>query len=72
MAIDLCFLYRPLIGLGILLLAPQTLRTFLPLVLLLGVAFDGSPWALTLEGQSIVKNLLVIGAAMVVGGTVRQ
>jgi len=38
------------------------------------VAFQAghAPYALTLEGQYIVKNLLIIAAALVVGGTVRQ
>lgn len=71
-AIGLCFLYRPLIRLGIALLVPQLVGTFLPLVLLPGIVFQESPLLLTMEGQYVVKNLVVIGAAMVVGGTVRQ
>lgn len=71
-AIGLCFLYRPLIRVGIALLVPQIVGTVLPLILLPGVTFQSFPFALTLEGQYIVKNLLIIGAAMVVGGTVRS
>jgi hypothetical protein len=41
--------------------------TFLPLVLLPEVCFISFPFNLTLEGQYIVKNLVLIGAAMVVG-----
>jgi hypothetical protein len=45
--------------------------TFLPLLLLPEVCYSGSPWNLTLEGQYIVKNLVIIGAALVLGGVVR-
>jgi hypothetical protein len=41
--------------------------TFLPLVLLPEVCFVSIPFNLTLEGQYIVKNLVLIGAAMAVG-----
>jgi len=70
--IGLCLLYRPLIRLGILLLFLQMPGTFLPLVLLPDVAFATFPHALTVEGQYIIKNLVIIGAALVVGGTVRR
>jgi uncharacterized membrane protein YkgB len=69
--IGLCLLYRPLIRLGILLLFLQMPGTFLPLLLLPEATFAVFPYALTLEGQYIVKNLVMIGAALVVGGTVR-
>ncbi|MDY6769429.1 MAG: hypothetical protein SVU88_00485 [Candidatus Nanohaloarchaea archaeon] len=70
--IGLCFLYRPLIRAAIALLAPQMLGTFLPFLLLPATTFEQFPLLLTLEGQYIMKNLVVIGAAMVVGGTVRR
>ena len=41
--------------------------TFLPLVLLPQVCWDVFPFGLTLEGQYIIKNLVVIGAALVIG-----
>lgn len=73
-AIGVCFLYRPLIRIGILLLAGQMGGTFMPLVMLPDVTFqDGRiPYALTMEGQYIVKNLLIIAAALVIGGGVRE
>lgn len=40
---------------------------FLPLILLPEVCFVNFPFDLTLEGQYIVKNLVLIGAAIVVG-----
>lgn len=71
-AIGLCLLYRPLIRVGILLLFLQLPGTFLPIVLLPEVVFTTFPHALTVEGQYIVKNLVIIGAALVIGGTVRS
>lgn len=70
--IGLCFLYRPLIRVAILFLALQLPGTFLPILLLPDVVFVTVPHALTVEGQYIVKNLVIIGAALVVGGTVRD
>lgn len=71
--IGLCFMYRPLIRVGIFLLIPQMLGTFLPLVLLPEVTFQGGKFLLpTLEGQYILKNLVIIAAAMAIGATVRK
>lgn len=55
------------------LMAMQMAGTFLPLVLLPGAMFQPGryPWAPTTEGQYIIKNLLILAAAMVLGGTVR-
>lgn len=63
---------RPLNRMAILLLFLQMPGTFLPLILLPDVCFTHVPWAPTLEGQYIIKNLVLISAAIVVGGTVRQ
>ncbi|MGH9785057.1 MAG: hypothetical protein ACRD88_12830 [Terriglobia bacterium] len=70
-AIGLCFAIPPLTRVGILLLALQMPGTFLPLVLLPQVCFQDAFWNLTLEGQYIVKNLVIIGSALVLGGLVR-
>ena len=55
------------------LMALQMGGTFLPLVLLPNTTFQPGryPWAPTTEGQYIIKNLLILAAAMVLGGTVR-
>jgi uncharacterized membrane protein YphA (DoxX/SURF4 family) len=66
--IGLCLLVPSFIRLGLFLLALQMPGTFLPLVLLPEVCFISIPFNLTLEGQYIVKNLVLIGAAMAVGG----
>lgn len=67
MAIGLCLLYKPFIRAGLFLLALQMPGTFLPLILLPEVCFVNFPFDLTLEGQYIIKNLVLIGAAIVVG-----
>ena len=66
-AIGVCLLFRPLLRVGLFLLAVQMPGTFLPLVLLPEVCFTTFPFDLTLEGQYIVKNLVLIGAGLVVG-----
>ena len=71
MAIGLCLAIPALTRVGIFLLAVQMPGTFLPLVLLPEVCFQSAPWNLTLEGQYIVKNLVIIGSALVLGGLVR-
>ncbi|MAT38355.1 MAG: hypothetical protein CL946_01990 [Ectothiorhodospiraceae bacterium] len=57
---------------AILLLFLQMPGTMLPLVLLPEVCFTDFPYGLTLEGQYIIKNLILISAGIVVGGTVRE
>lgn len=72
--IGVSFLFRTTTRLAIALLALQMVGTFMPLVLLPDVTFQPGqiPYAPTIEGQYIIKNLLIISAALVVGGTVRQ
>jgi uncharacterized membrane protein YphA (DoxX/SURF4 family) len=70
-----------LIGLGLLsgrflratllLLAVQMLGALTPLVLFPAETFTLVPIAPTLEGQYIIKNVVLVAAAMVVGATVR-
>jgi uncharacterized membrane protein YkgB len=69
--IGLFLLYRPTIRLALALLFLQMPGTILPLVLLPEVTFTSIPFGLTLEGQYIIKNLTLIAAALVVGGTAR-
>ena len=69
-AIGVCFLFHRLIRVVVLLLFLQIGGTFLPLVILPEVCFQKFPFVLTMEGQYIVKNLLIISAAIVIGGTV--
>jgi uncharacterized membrane protein YphA (DoxX/SURF4 family) len=70
-----------LIGVGLLfgifmratlfLLAVQMAGTLMPLVLFPGEVFTRIPYAPTLEGQYIIKNAVLISAAIVLGATVR-
>jgi uncharacterized membrane protein YkgB len=71
-AIGVTLLFRPLVRIAILLLFLQIPGTFLPLVLLPEITFTHFPYGLTTEGQYIIKNLIIIGAALVIGGTVRR
>jgi len=70
-AIGVCLLFRPPLRVAIFLLLAQMGGTFLPLVILPDVTWVRFPYAPTLEGQYILKNLIIIAAALVVGGTVR-
>ncbi len=73
--------WESLIGLGLLsgrflratlfLLAVQMLGAATPLLLFPAETFTRFPYAPTLEGQYIIKNVVLVGAAMVIGATVR-
>ena len=69
-AIGVGLLFRPLLRLGLLLLFLQMPGTFLPLVIVPERCFETFPFVLTLEGQYILKNLVLLGAALVIGGTI--
>lgn len=70
-AIGLGFLTGRYIRLTLGLLIFQMAGTLTPLVLFPGEAFLYFPLAPTLEGQYIIKNLVLIGAGLVIGSTVR-
>lgn len=72
--IGVTFLFRSTLRVAIALLALQMVGTLMPLFLLPEITFQpgGVPWAPTMEGQYVLKNLLIISAALVVGGTVRR
>lgn len=71
-AIGACFLWRKTLRVAIALLVIQMAGTFLPLILLPSVTFQAFPYAPTMEGQYILKNILIISAALVIGGTVHK
>lgn len=59
--------------LTLLLFLVQMVGTFLTFLVLPDVTFrDGNPLLLTVEGEFVVKNLVLISAALVVGTTVRR
>ena len=73
--------WESLIGLGLisgkfmratlLLLFVQMLGTILPIFLFPAEVFTQIPYAPTLEGQYIIKNVVLVSAALVIGATVR-
>lgn len=73
-AIGVLFLLPPLTRVAIALLAMQMIGTFMPLVILPEIVFQEGriPYAPTVEGQYIIKNLVIIAAALAVGGSVRD
>lgn len=71
MAIGLGLIVGRYMRVTLLLLFLQMPGTALPLVIKPDAVWDVFPYGLTLEGQYIVKNLVLIGAGLVLGGTVR-
>ena len=68
--IGITFLFRKTTKIAIGLLLLQMIGTFMPLVFLSALTFQsGNLWLPTLEGQYIIKNLMIISAALVIGGT---
>jgi uncharacterized membrane protein YphA (DoxX/SURF4 family) len=73
--------WKSLIGVGrifgvfmratLLLLFLQMLGTILPILLFPQEVFTAFPYAPTLEGQYIFKNMVLISAGLVIGATVR-
>ena len=73
--------WETIIGLGLvtglfmratlLLLCLQMLGAITPLVLFPNEVFTHIPYAPTLEGQYIIKNVVLVSAALVIGATVR-
>jgi uncharacterized membrane protein YkgB len=70
-AIGLGLLTGKLLRATLLLLAVQMAGTLMPLVMFPAETFTQVPFAPTLEGQYIIKNVVLIAAAMVIGATVR-
>lgn len=83
MHISLWFLATLEVGIGILLLSGSWIRltvallffqmggTLMPVVLFPELVFTVVPYALTIEGQYIIKNVVIISAALVIGSTAR-
>jgi len=74
--------WEVLIGIGLisgkfiqetlLLLFLQMIGTFAPIFLFPNEVFAHFPYAPTLEGQYIIKNLVIISAGIVLGGKLRK
>ena len=75
-------LWEVLIGIGLItgkfmretlfLLFLQMIGTFTPIFLFPSEVFNQIPYAPTLEGQYIIKNIVIISAAIVLGGSLRS
>ncbi len=71
--IGVLFLFRQTTRIAIALLFLQMVGTFMPLVFLPEITFQSRNILLpTMEGQYIIKNLMIISAALVLGGRKRE
>ncbi len=70
--IGLFLIIQKLNRVGIFLLALQMPATMLPLVLFPELTFTQFPIALTLEGQYIIKNLVLMASAIVIAAHVQD
>jgi uncharacterized membrane protein YphA (DoxX/SURF4 family) len=70
-AIGLSFVTGRLMRAGLVLLFAQMAGTFLPLAFFPGEVWTHAPYAATLEGQYIIKNVVLVSAGLVIGATVR-
>ena len=71
-AVGIGLLMRRALRTVLALFAAQMLGTFLVLIVLPEVSFqDGNLFKLTVEGEFVVKNLVLLSAGLVVGATVR-
>ena len=65
--IGLCFLFEKTTKIALVLLLLQMTGTFMPLIILPDVTFQNSNFFTpTLEGQYILKNILIIAAALII------
>ena len=68
--IAIFFLFKKTTLLAMILLLIQMTGTFLPLIILPEITFQNSnPFLPTLEGQYIIKNIIIITAALIIGRT---
>jgi uncharacterized membrane protein YphA (DoxX/SURF4 family) len=69
--IGIFFFFKKTTRIAIILLFLQMVGTFMPLIVLTDVTFQSNNIFLpTLEGQYIIKNLMIISAALVLGGNI--
>ncbi len=69
--IGIGLLFNLYLRVTLLLLYVQMIGTFMPLFLFPDEVFTVFPYGLTLEGQYIIKNLIIVSAGIVIGATVR-
>ncbi len=66
--IGFCLIIKPFLRVALTLLFLQLFGTVLPLFIVPHVCFVKVPFVLTIEGQYIIKNIVILSAAIVVGG----
>ncbi len=71
-AIGFFLLFRKTIRLALFLLFMLMPGMFAPLIFLPEVTFTHFPYGLTMEGQYIIKDIILLAAAITVGGTVNR
>ena len=68
-AIGVCFIFPRLLPLGLCLLALHLPGTFLSFLVVPEMCFVRAPFLLTTNGEFVLKNLLLISAALFLAGT---
>ena len=71
LAIGLCLVIYPLARVGLGLLAIRLPGTLLALIVKADVCWD-EPFVPTIQGQYLIKDVVLITAAIVIGGTLRE
>lgn len=69
-AIGLCLISGRGVRVAVYLLCAQLVGILSPVVLLAGRLFDGPHGAPTLEGQYVLKDVILVGAAFVIAATI--
>lgn len=69
--IGMGMLYRPVLRLTAVVLLLHMVGAAAPILLLPDKVFVRIPFVLTLEGQYILKNIVIITATLVIGATIR-
>jgi uncharacterized membrane protein YphA (DoxX/SURF4 family) len=71
-AVGLALIFGVRLRIALALLLVQMAGTLTPLALFPAVTFTRFPFVPTMEGQYILKNLVLISAAIVIGATLRR
>lgn len=71
-AIGVMLLFRPTVRFAVLLIFIHLPGTFLPFIDYSESTYAGMAFELTLEGQYIIKNLLIAAIAIMIGGAMSE
>ncbi|MFO7658986.1 MAG: DoxX family protein [Bacteroidales bacterium] len=69
--IGIGLIFNIFLRITLLLLYIQMIGTFFPIFLFPGEVFSIFPYSLTIEGQYIIKNIVLVSGGIVLGATVR-